>query len=78
MNVNGVKQQDNVEKVIVSNLDCLIRNGMKNELEGNKALLDFCAKNPLYNPLAVCQPSKTGGNAANINNCEKTQINSLV
>jgi len=78
VNVNGVKQQDNVEKVIVSNLDCLIRNGMKNELEGNKALLDFCAKNPLYNPLAVCQPSKTGGNAANINKLLRENPNKFV
>jgi len=64
--VNGVKQEDNVEKAIVSNLDCFVRNGMKDEIEGNRAMLDFCAKNPTYYPLAACQPTKTNGNCANI------------
>lgn len=67
VNVGGIPQQDNVEKVIISNLDCLIHNGMKNEFDGNKSMLDFCLNNASYHPLAVCQPSKTGGNVANIN-----------
>lgn len=65
--VSGANHQDNVEKAIVSNLDCLIQNGMKDEVEGNKAMLDFCTKNPNYYPLAVCQPAKTRGNASQIN-----------
>ncbi len=66
ISVNGTKQQDNVEKAIISNLDSIIKNGMKNETEGNQAILDFCAKNQNYYPLAVCQPTKTGGNAKHI------------
>lgn len=64
--INGTKEQDNVEKAIVSNLDCMIRNGMKNEIEGNQAMLDFCAKNPNFYPLAACQPVQTNGNAKHI------------
>ncbi|MBR5554440.1 amidohydrolase family protein [bacterium] len=78
VSVSGVQQQDNVEKVIVSNLDCLIRDGMKNEIDGNKEMLDFCAQNPKYHPLAVCQPSKTGGNSANINKLLKENPDKFV
>ena len=64
--VKGTKQVDNVERAIISNLDCMIRDGMANETDGNKAMLDFCAKNPNYYPLIACQPTKTNGNAKHI------------
>lgn len=64
--VGGVKQQDTVEKFIVSNLDCITNDGAIDELTGNKTMLDLCANNPKFYALAVCQPSKTNGNAKNI------------
>lgn len=76
--VSGANQQDNVEKVIVSNLDCLILNGMKDETDGNKAMLDFCDKNSKYHPLAVCQPSKTHGNASKVNKLLQENPNKFV
>ncbi len=65
--VQGVKQQDNIEKVLISNLDCFVNGGIKDELEGNKEMLEFCNNNPKYYALAACQPSKTEGNAVVLN-----------
>lgn len=65
--VQGTSQQDSVEKVLISNLDCFVNNGMVDETAGNKAMLEFCEKNPKYFPLAACQPSKSDGNAVAIN-----------
>ncbi len=67
VSVQGVKQKDSVEKAIISNLDCFVDDGLKDEIAGNKAMLDFCEKNPKFFALAACQPSKTNGNATNIN-----------
>lgn len=67
VSVQGVKQKDSVEKVIISNLDCFVNEGIKDEIAGNKAMLEFCSKNPKFFALAACQPSKTNGNATNIN-----------
>lgn len=65
--VQGAKQEDSVEKVILSNLDCFVKNGLKDEITGNNEMLAACEKNPKFFALAACQPSKTGGNAVNIN-----------
>ena len=67
VSVQGVKQKDSVEKAIISNLDCFVEDVLKDEMTGNKAMLDFCEKNPKFFALAACQPSKTNGNATNIN-----------
>lgn len=50
---------DTVEKVIVSNLDCMTpKDGRfySDETVGNKRLLELAAKNPKIAPLATCQP----------------------
>ncbi len=65
--VQGNTQQDEVEKVIISNLDGLVLNG-KDEISANKALLEMCDKNSKFHALAVCQPSVTDGNSVQINN----------
>jgi len=62
-----LKNGDTIEKVIISNLDCMVDKYkyndeikhiefLKNEYQGNKELLEFCNKNEKYAPLAVCQP----------------------
>lgn len=50
---------DTVEKVIVSNLDCMTRKNDKfysDETVGNKKLLKLASKNSKIAPLATCQP----------------------
>lgn len=50
---------DTVEKVLVSNLDCMTRKDggfYSDETVGNKRLLELAAKNPKIAPLATCQP----------------------
>lgn len=46
VSVQGVKQKDSVEKAIISNLDCFVDDGLKDEMTGNKAMLDFCREKP--------------------------------
>lgn len=52
--------KDKLEKVIISNLDCIINNHKaqpyKNEIQGNLILLKECLKNDKLIPLVVCQP----------------------
>ena len=60
-------QQDNVEKILISNLDCFVNGGVKDEMSGNQEILQVCNSNPKYFALASCQPSKTEGNAVSIN-----------
>ena len=63
---------DEIEKVIVSNLDCIehkskTEKGIEffhNEIDGNKALLALAEKNKQIVPLITCQPGY--GNAENI------------
>lgn len=61
VNVNGIKQQDNVVKMIISNLDCLAdgENGQKfkNETDGNLDILKICDENPKFYALATCNPT---------------------
>lgn len=55
---------DTIEKVIVSNLDCMVHKKTSNgkiefkadEIEGNKKILNLASKNNKLAPLAVCQP----------------------
>ena len=67
VNIQGQPQQDEVVKVIFSNLNALYAEG-KDELEGNREILSICEKDSKYYALAACQPSKTEGNAVKINN----------
>lgn len=63
---------DTVEKVIVSNLDCMVHLNkdnepikfMSNEIKGNKDVLDLSKTNPKIIPLATCQAGY--GNVENI------------
>ena len=57
---------DVVEKMIVSNLDCIENNGMLDELAGNRKMLEIAKKDSRVCPMAVCQP-KTG----DVKNIEK-------
>lgn len=65
---------DTVEKIIVSNLDCIDntipalrekakQKGLKlqylNELDGNRDMLKIAEQFPILKPLAVCQPNET-------------------
>lgn len=71
---------DTVEKILVSNLNCidnvspdmegkLTEKGLQktflNEIDGNREILNITKSNPILKPLAVCQPDKTQ-NADNI------------
>lgn len=76
--VQGVKQTDIIEKILLSNMDCLVKGGMKDEIAGNLEMLDFCNSNPKYFALAVCQPSKTDGNAKNISKLLKENPDKFV
>lgn len=52
--------KDKLDKVIISNLDCIINNKKKmpykDELQGNLTLLKECLNNDKLIPLVVCQP----------------------
>lgn len=56
---------DKVEKVIASNLDCIVQTSnfgesvkfASDEIQGNVSLLKMSYKNPKIAPLATCQPS---------------------
>lgn len=76
--VQGVEQKDTVEKVLLSNMDCLFKDGYKDEITGNREMLDFCNNNPKYFTLAACQPSKTNGNAKNISKLLKENPDKFV
>jgi len=54
--INGKKQTDEVEKVLVSNLSCINRKDNEDELSGNKKLLIDTENNPKIKPIAVCKP----------------------
>ncbi len=58
-----LKNGDNVEKIIVSNLDCMQKNlksdkieFLADELKGNEDLLKLAKDNKKIIPIAVCQP----------------------
>lgn len=52
--------KDKLDKVIISNLDCIINNKnntpYKDEMKGNLVLIKQCLKDKRLMPLAVCQP----------------------
>lgn len=63
---------DTVEKIVVSNLDCMVRvepqgdsaKFLSDELTGNRKLLELAKDKPCIIPLATCQPGY--GNSENI------------
>lgn len=57
---------DVIEKMLVSNLDCIARENISDELVGNKKLLTLIEGNRKYVPLAVCQPNITCGDISKI------------
>ena len=63
-----LKNGDTIEKIIVSNLDCMNKNNSKSfiadEIEGNNRLLRLAEKNEKIIPLVTCQPGL--GSADNI------------
>ena len=69
---------DVIEKMIVSNLSCIEPNGLLDELQGNKELLEIAKNNPVLAPLAVCQPNVTKGDVTKIEQLLKENPNSFV
>jgi len=59
-------KNDSIEKVIVSNLDCINPSIMQDEFVGNSDLLALIKNNPKFEALAVCQPNVTGGDITKI------------
>lgn len=61
---SSLQNGDEIEKVIVSNLDCMVNKNSDNEkieflldeVEGNKRILQYAKDNPKISILAVCQP----------------------
>lgn len=68
VSVNGVKQTDEIEYFLVSNLECMYEHEkgkfLKDEITGNKELLEKCEQNPKLKAELVCEPKN--GNAKNI------------
>lgn len=60
--------KDSIDRVIISNLDCIINNKnktpYKDEIDGNLRLIKSCISNKKLVPFVVCQPGY--GSAANI------------
>lgn len=54
------------DKIIVSNLDCIFQDKLSDEIEGNKALLDYIKNDSRYLALLVCEPNLTCGCTDNI------------
>ncbi len=51
--------KDQIDRVIISNLDCIINKGkkpFKDEISGNKVLLEACLNDSRLLPFVVCQP----------------------
>ena len=62
---------DSIEKIIVSNLDCMVNKSADSKIEffsdeitGNRKMLEICSKSQKFSALATCQP--TYGNVDNI------------
>jgi len=68
ISVGGKKEKDTVEKILVSNLDCMNNDTLKDEMRGNVDMLKITRRNPKMYPLAVCEPSKPGAGAKVIEN----------
>jgi len=62
------KGKDKLDKVVISNLDCIKRDSqnkpLQNEIDGNTSLLEYSKTNSGYLPLVVCQPEF--GNVKNV------------
>lgn len=67
INVDGVKSQDTLEKMIVSSAFAITDNGRTaDELTGNEQMLKMIEGKKEYVPIAVCQPNKTGGDISKL------------
>lgn len=69
---------DYIEKMIVSNLDCIGKYDVLDEIEGNKKLIEIAKNNPKISVLAVCQPHITNGDVSKIEQLFKENPNSFV
>ena len=74
--INGKKDFDTIERVIVSNGDAV--GGTLNELQGNEKMLNMIRGRKEYLPLAVCQPAKTGGDISQIEQLFQKHPNEFV
>lgn len=67
VNINGIKSEDTIEKMIISSLDSIGTNGASgrsNEIEGLNQVLNLTKNNEKYSVMAVCQPNLTNGDAS--------------
>lgn len=81
ININGVKSQDNIDKMIISSLDAIghsMPNGRMNETEALKQALDFASSNEKLYVMPVCQPNLTQGNAEPLRQMLKTNSGKIV
>ena len=57
---------DIVEKMLISSLDSMQKDGSLNEVQGLEKILKETSNNPKYGVLAVCQPNLTNGDTREI------------
>ena len=69
---------DTITKMIISNLDCINKENIKDEIIGNSELIENIKSNPKYSALAVCQPNITQGNTKKLEELFKNYPNSFV
>ncbi len=75
--VGGVKEQNSVERILLSNSDCFLNGGIKDEYDANKELLELSKDDPKYSVMAACKPSENG-NAVKINRLLKEYPDRIV
>lgn len=77
---NNLENGDTIEKILVSNLDCMARDStnkfLQDEYLGNKKLLDLAKENNKIAPLITCQPKY--GSVGNIEKLIAENPNSFV
>lgn len=73
-----LKNGDIVEKILISNLDCIGRENVADEFNGNSRLLTLIKGNSKYAPYAVCQPNITRGNISLIKKLFVENPNSFI
>lgn len=77
--IGGKTEKNEIEYVLVSNLECMDRNEhgyfKKDEIDGNRELIERCKNNPKLKAAVVCEPSK--GNAQNIEKLLKNYENDI-
>lgn len=77
---SNLENGDTIERILVSNLDCMAKDSTNNflldEYKGNKKLIDLAKENEKIAPLATCQPKY--GNINNINKLFSENQNKFV